>query len=83
MGISSIDRATENLVDIGLENRVRSILAAGITLAPAADSESSNSGSLVKRQIPAERWRSGLPKIDQSPLSGEKAGGDSIVSSSQ
>ena len=35
MGISSIDRATENLVDIGLENRVRSILAAGITLAPA------------------------------------------------
>ena len=49
----------------------------------AADSESSNSGSLVKRQIPAERRRSGLPKADQSPLSGEKAGGGSIVSSSQ
>ena len=83
MGISSIDRATENLVDIGLENRVRSILAAGITLAPAADSGCSNSGSLVKRQVPAERRRPGLPKIDQSRLSGEKVGGGSIVSSSQ
>ena len=35
------------------------------------------------RQVPAERRRSGLPKTGQSPLWGEKAGGGSIVSSSQ
>ena len=49
----------------------------------AADSGCSNSGSLVKRYVPAERRRSGLPKIDQSRLSGEKMGGGSIVSSNQ
>ena len=49
----------------------------------AADSGCSNSGSLVKRQVPAERRLSGLPQTAQSPLSGENAGGGSIVSSSQ